>query len=74
MYIEDKLDSGIPVVCEQVPDFHSVTVGIWVRAGSVTETEKENGLSHLIEHMLFKERRSAAPNRLPWRWTAWADR
>lgn len=61
MYIEDKLDSGIPVVCEQVPDFHSVTVGIWVRAGSVTETEKENGVSHLIEHMLFKgtEKRSA---------------
>jgi predicted Zn-dependent peptidase len=61
MYIEEKLNSGIPVVCEQVPDFHSVTVGIWVRAGSVTETEKENGLSHLIEHMLFKgtEKRSA---------------
>ncbi len=61
MYLEEKLDSGIPVVCEQVPDFHSVTVGIWVRAGSVTETNEENGLSHLIEHMLFKgtEKRSA---------------
>jgi predicted Zn-dependent peptidase len=54
MYFEEKLDSGIPVVCEQVSDFHSVTVGIWVRAGSVTETEGDNGISHLIEHMLFK--------------------
>ncbi len=61
MYIEDKLNSGIPVVCEQVPDFRSVTVGIWVRAGSATETPEENGISHLIEHMLFKgtEKRSA---------------
>jgi len=61
MYFEDKLESGIPVVCEQVPDFHSVSVGIWVRAGSVTETDAENGISHLIEHMLFKgtEKRSA---------------
>lgn len=61
MYVEEKLKSGISVVCQQVPNFHSVSIGLWVRAGSVTETEKENGLSHLIEHMLFKgtEKRSA---------------
>jgi predicted Zn-dependent peptidase len=61
MYVEEKLKSGINVVCQQVPNFHSVSIGLWVRAGSVTETDKENGLSHLIEHMLFKgtEKRSA---------------
>ena len=61
MYIEEKLKSGITVICQQVPNFHSVAIGVWVRAGSVTETDKENGISHLIEHMLFKgtEKRSA---------------
>ncbi|MEI6101822.1 MAG: pitrilysin family protein, partial [Eubacteriales bacterium] len=61
MYVEEKLKSGISVVCQQVPNFHSVSIGLWVRAGSVTETDAENGLSHLIEHMLFKgtEKRTA---------------
>lgn len=55
------LENGIRVVTEQIPTAHSVTVGIWVGTGSRHETPAENGISHLVEHMLFKgtERRSA---------------
>lgn len=49
------------VLCEQLPHLRSVSMGVWVKAGSILEREHENGLSHLIEHMAFKGtgRRSA---------------
>lgn len=55
------LPSGIQVVTEEIPSVHSVSVGIWVEAGSRDERSEENGISHFIEHMLFKgtQRRSA---------------
>ncbi len=61
MLINKKLESGVTLVGEQLGNFHSVTMGIWVGAGSITETPAENGISHLIEHMLFKgtDKRSA---------------
>jgi predicted Zn-dependent peptidase len=48
------LDNGMTVVSEQVPHLDSVTAGIWVNAGSRGETLADNGISHFIEHMLFK--------------------
>ena len=48
------LDNGIRVVSEQLPFYNSVALGIWIKTGSTCETENENGISHLIEHMLFK--------------------
>lgn len=55
------LPNGLRVLCEQLPHLHSVSMGVWVKAGSILEREHENGLSHLIEHMAFKGtgRRSA---------------
>lgn len=55
------LSNGLRVVAEKLPHFRSVSVGLWVKAGSMDETPEEGGLSHFIEHMLFKgtERRSA---------------
>lgn len=55
------LPNGLRVLCEQLPHLRSVSMGVWVKAGSVLEREHENGLSHLIEHMAFKGtgRRSA---------------
>lgn len=53
-FIDETLECGAHLIAEKLPNFHSVTAGIWVGAGSITETEEENGLSHLIEHMLFK--------------------
>lgn len=48
------LDSGVTVISEQVPWLRSATVGVWVSAGSRTESLPDNGISHFIEHMLFK--------------------
>lgn len=55
------LPNGLRVLCEQLPHMRSVSMGVWVKAGSILEREHENGLSHLIEHMAFKGtgRRSA---------------
>lgn len=49
-----KLDCGATLVADAPGCFRSATVGIWAQAGSVTETAADNGISHLIEHMLFK--------------------
>ena len=57
-----EMDSGLRVVMEDIPFVRSVSFGIWVRNGSRNEDRGTNGISHFIEHMLFKgtERRSAA--------------
>ena len=51
---EFVLDNGVRVIAEYIPHFPSVSVGLWIGAGSMYETEEENGLSHFVEHMLFK--------------------
>jgi predicted Zn-dependent peptidase len=48
------LDSGVRVVTEAMPTVRSVTLGFWIATGSATETSDEAGLSHLVEHMLFR--------------------
>ncbi|MBR5230941.1 MAG: insulinase family protein [Clostridia bacterium] len=55
------LNNGLRVLCEQLPHLRSVSMGVWVKAGSILESPAENGLSHFIEHMAFKgtEKRSA---------------
>jgi predicted Zn-dependent peptidase len=62
MFAKTVLDNGIRVVSHEMPDNRSVSLGIWVENGSRHESESENGISHFIEHLLFKgtERRSAA--------------
>lgn len=51
---EFVLSNGLRVVAEYIPHFPSVSVGLWIGAGSMYETKEENGLSHFVEHMLFK--------------------
>jgi predicted Zn-dependent peptidase len=62
MFTKAVLDNGIRVVSQEMPDHRSVSLGIWVENGSRHESTTENGISHFIEHLLFKgtERRSAA--------------
>ena len=48
------LGNGVRVITETMPHVRSVSVGIWVGTGSRRETPEQNGLSHFIEHMLFK--------------------
>ena len=48
------LPNGIKVITEAMQQVRSVSVGVWVSSGSRRETPEQNGISHFIEHMLFK--------------------
>ncbi|MDO4581326.1 MAG: pitrilysin family protein [Bacillota bacterium] len=48
------LDNGLRIVCEPMPHLHSVATGLWVNSGSAAEPEQLAGVSHFLEHMLFK--------------------
>ena len=48
------LSNGISVITEEMPGVESCSLGIWVNAGSRNETRAINGVSHFIEHLLFK--------------------
>lgn len=55
------LNNGLRIVSKQMPHLRSVSMGVWVNAGARDESEVESGLSHFIEHMIFKgtQKRSA---------------
>jgi predicted Zn-dependent peptidase len=48
------LDSGIRIVSESMPSVRSVALGFWIRAGSRDESGEQAGISHFLEHLLFK--------------------
>ncbi|WP_066720531.1 M16 family metallopeptidase [Clostridium sp. Marseille-P299] len=49
-----RLSNGIKIALEHLPYLRTVSFGVWVRIGSAGETKSNNGISHMIEHMLFK--------------------
>lgn len=54
MYNLFELSNGLRIVLEEIDYVNSVSVGLWVENGSRNETLENNGISHFIEHMLFK--------------------
>lgn len=54
MYEFKTLQNGIRVVAEKIDYLKSISIGVWVGNGSRHETADENGISHFIEHILFK--------------------
>ena len=54
MYQKSVLDNGLRVLTANMPHTHSVCVSIFIGAGSRYETDAEAGISHFIEHLLFK--------------------
>lgn len=54
MVIIKKLQNGISVALEEIAYVRSISFGIWVKNGSRNERSEENGVSHFIEHMMFK--------------------
>ena len=54
MYIYKTLQNGIRVFAENIDYAESVSLGVWVGNGSRHESTEENGMSHFIEHMVFK--------------------
>ncbi len=57
-YVVSELDTGERVISERVASVRSVALGIWIGAGSRDETDAKAGVSHFIEHLLFKGSRS----------------
>ena len=55
------LNNGIRILSKKIPQARSISMGVWVNVGARDETLSENGLSHFIEHMIFKgtKKRSA---------------
>jgi predicted Zn-dependent peptidase len=53
-YRKTVLPNGIRVVTEEIPYVRSVSIGVWVNVGSRDEDNGNNGITHFIEHMLFK--------------------
>lgn len=54
MYQTVKLDNGVTILTESIPHVRSVVVGIWVNVGSRDESPAVAGISHFIEHLMFK--------------------
>ncbi len=52
--IETTAVNNIPIVCETIPFFKSVSFGVWIFAGSRDEPEEKSGVSHFLEHLVFK--------------------
>jgi predicted Zn-dependent peptidase len=53
-YSLTTLDNGLRVITQDMPSARSVSVGVWVDAGSRDETGPQHGASHFLEHLLFK--------------------
>lgn len=58
---ESRLGNGVRVLSERIPGVRSAAIGVWVRQGAAHETDADTGVSHLLEHMVFKgtDQRSA---------------
>ena len=53
-YRKTTLENGVRVVSESIPHVRSVSIGIWANVGSRDEGPTQNGISHFLEHMVFK--------------------
>ena len=62
MVERSTLDNGIRIVSEHLQEIHSVSLGVWVSNGSRHELAPLNGISHFIEHMLFKGTQRRSPH------------
>jgi len=58
IYKKTVFDNGTKIITESLSHAKSLSLGIWVNAGSRDEIEKERGIFHLIEHMIFKGTKS----------------
>ncbi len=58
MYQRTILKNGIRVVAENIPSIRSFSIGMWIISGSRDEDSEENGISHFIEHLVFKGTKS----------------
>src|SRR3990172_12149909 len=64
MMVRETLGSGLTLVTEAIPQVRSVAIGVWLRRGSRHETRAASGVSHFIEHMVFKGTKHRSAERI----------
>jgi predicted Zn-dependent peptidase len=64
MIVKEVLDNGLTLLTEQMPHVRSVAVGVWLKRGSRHETPAQTGISHFIEHMVFKGTKNRTAERI----------
>ncbi|MFP4174105.1 MAG: M16 family metallopeptidase [Candidatus Hydrogenedentota bacterium] len=58
------LPNGLTLAMEFIPHVHSISAGVWIKTGSGNERPEQGGISHFIEHLLFKGTRNRSPREL----------
>ncbi len=61
---DTSLENGVRVLSEEMPGSRSVSLGVWVRTGSAHEEGTDAGVSHLLEHMVFKGTRTRSAHEI----------
>jgi len=59
-----NLDNGVKLVYKHTPDKKVTSVQLWMKTGSINENKDNNGISHFLEHMVFKGTKSFAPDEI----------
>jgi len=62
--VRETLDQGLTLLTEAMPELRSVAVGVWVKKGSRHEPATQGGISHFIEHMVFKGTKTRSAERI----------
>lgn len=64
MYKKTRLDNGLRIISHNMPNMKSVALGIWIKVGGRYEAVKNKGISHYLEHLLFKGTKKYSYRRL----------
>jgi predicted Zn-dependent peptidase len=64
MIVKETLENGLTLVTESMPEVRSVAVGVWLKRGSRHEAPERSGVSHFIEHMVFKGTKTRSAERI----------
>jgi predicted Zn-dependent peptidase len=64
MISREVLENGLTLITETMPALRSVAIGVWVRKGSRHEPPEQGGISHFIEHMVFKGTKTRSAERI----------
>jgi len=64
MIVKERLPNGLTLVTEAMPHVRSVAIGVWLKRGSRHEPEIQSGISHFIEHMVFKGTKTRSAERI----------
>src|SRR5512135_3220517 len=64
MITREVLDNGLTLLTETMPALRSAAIGVWVKKGSRHERPEQGGISHFIEHMVFKGTKTRSAERI----------